>query len=846
MSFKRKINIFLGDDSGVLTLVHNTDKDNYQFFIDFKKESKIEGNLTCGHKFKDYNKLREIVASSNDYPCIKCKSHETFISNCVLNEKNGDSESKEQLQQKYIGYKPPPSNTLVNNPVKILHIAINYNKSEKLPQKFELQLKLSPDEFDETKVETGDERVIKCKPYENIDLNKIKNLWSVIIKDFEKDFGSYAFNENEKNVVVFGNKGRKSIPDLKDSLLRKVRSTANSFKLEFVITATRRIKNELYSDSEDEDSDSEQKYISDSIYPPIKILYIVIRYAPSLAEYPNKFSLELVQEKGGNLSSVQESDKHAVSAMYGLITNVKSIWSSLIKYYVEKFGNYKSRDDEDFFVEFTSITDIKTKKRENIAELRKFFLSSMHMLMKDFALTDPKNAKGIKNELNNNNNNDNERENEFLGLGKKKEIIEIGQSLGWIVIKQEKYDSKKDILKFSISSTANKPTKTPANVLYSLTVYKCYTFQTLEDALNIIEKKIRSDPVFGKIVTYISKRTFMVEATLNDVKGGIDRIILKICPPPTMMKSNINERPGSDNDDSDDDEDDGTDDEDLLDYPHPMKDNHPHILQSIPYVGDITEETKLNSFYRDTLYTGQDLYGQDGLQNVLMCLKPMEDIDWEKHDDNSQQFLFIIEGEGIVEYSTKEDTSRVKRDFYKGFGIIIPSGYWHRIINTSKTKDLKLFTLYTKKEHDPKTIQLTKDDITEEGYIVIYESEPKEGVERRRDLFRIEKFQSLTDNKLTKQKSNYIYWKVKRTNYIYKKLDDVLEFISFQKENYASQWSVEEQYQEIARKVNNIITREYPDLFLLETNYNTIIEYASETPSNVNTSIDPRLQCLTK
>ncbi|WP_019176427.1 cupin domain-containing protein [Methanomassiliicoccus luminyensis] len=110
---------------------------------------------------------------------------------------------------------------------------------------------------------------------------------------------------------------------------------------------------------------------------------------------------------------------------------------------------------------------------------------------------------------------------------------------------------------------------------------------------------------------------------------------------------------------------------------------------------DIESETLKNTDFRRVLYTGK--YSQ----LVLMCLKPGEEIGEEVHDTVDQFFRFE-QGEGIV---TVDDMKYSVKD---GSAAIVPSGARHNCVNTSKTADLKLYTIYSPPEHIDKTVRRTK------------------------------------------------------------------------------------------------------------------------------------------
>jgi mannose-6-phosphate isomerase-like protein (cupin superfamily) len=115
------------------------------------------------------------------------------------------------------------------------------------------------------------------------------------------------------------------------------------------------------------------------------------------------------------------------------------------------------------------------------------------------------------------------------------------------------------------------------------------------------------------------------------------------------------------------------------------------------FAANLEEETRKNMDFRRVLYTGKFS------QLVLMCLKPKEDIGMEVHD-NVDQFFRFEEGEGEV---VIDATRHRVRD---GSGVIVPCGAKHNVINTSGTKNLKLYTIYSPPEHQDKVVRKTKQE----------------------------------------------------------------------------------------------------------------------------------------
>jgi len=109
----------------------------------------------------------------------------------------------------------------------------------------------------------------------------------------------------------------------------------------------------------------------------------------------------------------------------------------------------------------------------------------------------------------------------------------------------------------------------------------------------------------------------------------------------------------------------------------------------------IEKDTLENSNFRKVLYTGKHS------QLVLMSLKPKEEIGMEVHGDNDQFFRFESgEGKCII-----DGNEYVVLD---GVAIVVPAGANHNIINTSDSKDLKLYTIYSPAHHKDGIVRPTK------------------------------------------------------------------------------------------------------------------------------------------
>jgi mannose-6-phosphate isomerase-like protein (cupin superfamily) len=115
------------------------------------------------------------------------------------------------------------------------------------------------------------------------------------------------------------------------------------------------------------------------------------------------------------------------------------------------------------------------------------------------------------------------------------------------------------------------------------------------------------------------------------------------------------------------------------------------------YILNIEEKTLQNDNFREVLYTTQHS------QLVLMSLNPLEEIGMEIHEI-VDQFIRVESGEGKAILNGEEHT------LSDGFAIVVPAGTKHNIINTSYSKKLKLYTIYSPAHHKDKTIHKTKQD----------------------------------------------------------------------------------------------------------------------------------------
>lgn len=113
------------------------------------------------------------------------------------------------------------------------------------------------------------------------------------------------------------------------------------------------------------------------------------------------------------------------------------------------------------------------------------------------------------------------------------------------------------------------------------------------------------------------------------------------------------------------------------------------------YNANIEQLTLENNNFRKVLYT------TNGLQLVLMTLKPGEEIGAEIHPENDQFFRF----------ESWKGKVMIDENFYEvedGSVVVIPKGANHNVINTSDTEALKMYTIYTPAHHKDGVIHETK------------------------------------------------------------------------------------------------------------------------------------------
>ena len=113
------------------------------------------------------------------------------------------------------------------------------------------------------------------------------------------------------------------------------------------------------------------------------------------------------------------------------------------------------------------------------------------------------------------------------------------------------------------------------------------------------------------------------------------------------------------------------------------------------YLDNIEKLTLANNNFRQVLFTGQHT------QLVLMSLLPTEDIGLEVHQI-VDQFIRVESGEGELILNGEKHT------LVDGDAFVVPAGASHNVVNTSSSKPLKLYTLYSPPHHKDGTVHKTK------------------------------------------------------------------------------------------------------------------------------------------
>ncbi|MBQ8379943.1 MAG: cupin domain-containing protein [Clostridia bacterium] len=122
-----------------------------------------------------------------------------------------------------------------------------------------------------------------------------------------------------------------------------------------------------------------------------------------------------------------------------------------------------------------------------------------------------------------------------------------------------------------------------------------------------------------------------------------------------------------------------------------------------PLVTNIEDMTKDNNTFRTALWTGEHL------QLTLMSIPVGDSIGLEMHAD-TDQFIRIEEGLGLVQMGEEENNVTFQRRVGEDYAILIPAGKWHNIVNIGNVP-LKLYSIYAPPHHPYGTVQMNKNDM---------------------------------------------------------------------------------------------------------------------------------------
>ena len=120
-----------------------------------------------------------------------------------------------------------------------------------------------------------------------------------------------------------------------------------------------------------------------------------------------------------------------------------------------------------------------------------------------------------------------------------------------------------------------------------------------------------------------------------------------------------------------------------------------------PLVVNMEQVSFCNQNFRTALWTGKHL------QTTLMNIRVGEDIGLEIHGD-TDQYIMVVDGFASVCIGESKENLNYRKGVQEGYGIFIPAGYYHNIINTGN-KDLKLISVYAPPHHPQGTVHATKE-----------------------------------------------------------------------------------------------------------------------------------------
>lgn len=121
-----------------------------------------------------------------------------------------------------------------------------------------------------------------------------------------------------------------------------------------------------------------------------------------------------------------------------------------------------------------------------------------------------------------------------------------------------------------------------------------------------------------------------------------------------------------------------------------------------PLIVNIRCLAQQNPYFRSALWTGGNM------QITLMCIPPRGEIGLEMHPD-VDQLLRVEAGCGLVKMGDGPETLGYRQAVDAGYGIVIPAGTWHNLVNTG-CDPLQLVSVYAPPQHPFGTVHKTKAD----------------------------------------------------------------------------------------------------------------------------------------
>lgn len=117
-------------------------------------------------------------------------------------------------------------------------------------------------------------------------------------------------------------------------------------------------------------------------------------------------------------------------------------------------------------------------------------------------------------------------------------------------------------------------------------------------------------------------------------------------------------------------------------------------------LANIEQLTKENEYFRKVISTSPTM------QVVLMALRPLEEIGLEAHQGITQ-FFRVESGVGLAQIETKGYIEDYK--ISDGSFVFILPDTKHNIINTSNSRWLKLYTIYSPPNHPCNRVDKVKE-----------------------------------------------------------------------------------------------------------------------------------------